>query len=57
MDANYRYGQNPVTIREKRREARDLTIEAWREREPFAWNGKYTKLRYVNIWPQPIMRC
>ncbi len=56
MDANYRYGQNPVTIREKRREARDLTIEAWREREPFARNGKYAKLRYVNIWPQPIMR-
>jgi len=56
MDVNYCYGQNPATIREKYREAHDLIIKAWREREPFPWNGKYTKLRYVNIWPQPIQK-
>src|SRR5439155_872229 len=38
------------------REAQDLIIKAWAEREPFAWNGKYTKLRYVNLWPQPIQK-
>jgi alkanesulfonate monooxygenase SsuD/methylene tetrahydromethanopterin reductase-like flavin-dependent oxidoreductase (luciferase family) len=56
MDINYCYGQNPVTVREKYREGHDLIIKAWREREPFAWNGKYTKLRYVNLWPQPIQK-
>jgi len=56
MDVNYCYGQNPATLREKYREAHDLILKAWREREPFAWNGKYTKLRYVNVWPQPIQK-
>ena len=27
----------------KYREAHDLIIKAWTEREPFAWNGKYTQ--------------
>jgi alkanesulfonate monooxygenase SsuD/methylene tetrahydromethanopterin reductase-like flavin-dependent oxidoreductase (luciferase family) len=56
MDINYCYGQNPVTVREKWREAHDLIIKAWTTREPFAWNGKYTKLRYVNLWPRPIQQ-
>src|SRR5438132_1302883 len=56
MDINYCYGQNPATVRDKYREAHDLIIKAWAEREPFAWNGKYTKLRYVNLWPQPIQK-
>ncbi|HZP42100.1 MAG TPA: LLM class flavin-dependent oxidoreductase [Candidatus Binatia bacterium] len=56
MDTNYCYGENPATIREKYREANDLILKAWAEREPFAWNGKYTKLRYVNLWPQPIQK-
>jgi len=56
MDTNYCYGQNPVTLRDKYREAHDLIIKAWSAREPFAWNGKHTKLRYVNIWPQPIQK-
>ena len=25
-------------------------------REPFAFNGRYNKLRYVNIWPKPIQK-
>ncbi len=56
MDINYCYGQNPATVRDKYREGHDLIIKAWREREPFAWNGKYTKLRYVNLWPQPVQK-
>src|SRR5438477_284602 len=56
MDINYCYGQNPATVRDKYREAHDLIIKAWAEREPFAWNGKYTQLRYVNLWPQPIQK-
>ena len=56
MDVNYCYGQNPATVRDKYREAHDLIIKAWREPAPFPWNGKYTKLRYVNLWPQPIQK-
>jgi len=56
MDINYCYGQNPATVREKYREAHDLVIKAWTSPETFAWNGKYTKLRYVNIWPRPIQK-
>ena len=27
-----------------------------RREEPFAWNGEYTQLRYVNLWPKPIQK-
>jgi alkanesulfonate monooxygenase SsuD/methylene tetrahydromethanopterin reductase-like flavin-dependent oxidoreductase (luciferase family) len=53
MDSNYCYGQTPVTLREKYAEAHDLIVDAWTRPEPFAFNGKYTQLRYVNIWPRP----
>jgi alkanesulfonate monooxygenase SsuD/methylene tetrahydromethanopterin reductase-like flavin-dependent oxidoreductase (luciferase family) len=56
MDTNYAYGQAPVTLREKYREAHDLIMRAWSEPEPFAFNGKYTQLRYVNTWPKPIQK-
>ena len=56
MDINYCYGQNPATVRDKYREAHDLIIKAWTTREPFAFNGKFTKLRYVNLWPRPIQQ-
>lgn len=56
MDTNYTYGQTPITLRDKYREAHDLIIRAWTEEEPFAFNGKYTQLRYVNTWPRPIQK-
>ena len=56
MDTNYCYGQIPSLTREKYQEAHDLIIRAWTEREPFAFNGRYNKLRYVNIWPRPAAR-
>jgi alkanesulfonate monooxygenase SsuD/methylene tetrahydromethanopterin reductase-like flavin-dependent oxidoreductase (luciferase family) len=43
-----------VELRDRFHEARELVLRAWREREPFAFNGKYTQLRYVNLWPRPI---
>jgi alkanesulfonate monooxygenase SsuD/methylene tetrahydromethanopterin reductase-like flavin-dependent oxidoreductase (luciferase family) len=54
MDTNYCYGQIPALTREKYQEAHDLIRKAWSEPDPFAWNGRYTKLRHVNIWPRPI---
>ena len=54
MDTNYCYGQIPSLTREKYNEAHELIIKAWTTREPFAFNGRYNKLRHVNIWPRPI---
>ncbi|MEC9238196.1 MAG: LLM class flavin-dependent oxidoreductase, partial [Chloroflexota bacterium] len=44
MDTIFGYGQVPATLREKYQEAHDLVIKAWKEREPFAFNGKFTQL-------------
>ncbi len=56
MDTNFCYGEIPATLREKYYEAHDLIIKAWKEEEMFAFNGKYSKLRYVNLWPKPIQK-
>ena len=56
MDSNFCYGQTPATLREKYREAHDLIIQAWTRPEPFVFNGKYTQLRYVNVWPRPVQK-
>ncbi len=56
MDTTLSYGQTPITLREKHSEAHDLIMRAWREREPFIFNGKYNQLRYVNIWPRPLQQ-
>jgi len=50
------YGVPPSTLRERYREAHDLIIRAWTAREPFVFNGKYTRLRYVNVWPRPLQQ-
>jgi alkanesulfonate monooxygenase SsuD/methylene tetrahydromethanopterin reductase-like flavin-dependent oxidoreductase (luciferase family) len=56
MDTNYCYGQIPALTREKYQEAHELIMRAWHSLEPFAFNGRYNKLRYVNIWPRPIQQ-
>jgi len=54
MDTTYAYGVNPSIIREKYAEAEDLIIKSWTEDEVFSFDGKYTQLRYVNLWPKPM---
>ena len=56
MDTNFAYGQTPATLREKYREAHELVMKAWTTPEPFTFNGKYTQLRYVNIWPRQLQK-
>ncbi len=56
MDSNFAYGVNPATLRERYYEAHDLIIQAWTRPETFAFNGKYTQLRYVNLWPRPLQQ-
>jgi alkanesulfonate monooxygenase SsuD/methylene tetrahydromethanopterin reductase-like flavin-dependent oxidoreductase (luciferase family) len=55
-DANFCYGISPIEQRERYREAHDLIIQAWTREDVFAFNGKYTQLRYVNTWPKPIQK-
>jgi alkanesulfonate monooxygenase SsuD/methylene tetrahydromethanopterin reductase-like flavin-dependent oxidoreductase (luciferase family) len=54
MDSVFSYSQNPTTLRDKYHEAVDLILKAWEADRPFAWNGRYHKLRYVSVWPRPI---
>lgn len=56
MDTNYAYGTPPALTREKYTEAHDLIMQAWAKDGPFPFNGRYTKLRYVNCWPKPIQK-
>ena len=45
------YGQVPATLREKYREGTHTHCAVLDSPEAFSFNGKYTQLRYVNIWP------
>src|SRR3984893_12897418 len=56
MDTNYCYGQVPALLRDKYAEAHDLIMKAWSTPEPFAFDGKYNQLRWVNCWPRPIQK-
>jgi len=56
MDTNYAYGVNPAELRDRYMEAHDLVMKTWTTDEIFAFNGKYTQLRYVNPWPRPAQR-
>ena len=56
MDTVYCYGETPATLRDKYREGVQLVLRAWQATEPFAFNGRYTQLRYVNIWPRPMQK-
>jgi len=56
MDTAFGYGVNPATLREKYAEAEELILRAWEEDEVFAFDGKYTQLRYVNLWPRPLQK-
>jgi alkanesulfonate monooxygenase SsuD/methylene tetrahydromethanopterin reductase-like flavin-dependent oxidoreductase (luciferase family) len=56
MDSVFAYGNPPIELRERFHEARKLILRAWAEDKPFAHNGKYNQLRYVNVWPKPIQK-
>jgi alkanesulfonate monooxygenase SsuD/methylene tetrahydromethanopterin reductase-like flavin-dependent oxidoreductase (luciferase family) len=47
-------GIPPTEVRPRYYEAHDLIKQAWTRPGPFPFNGRYTKLRYVNPWPQPL---
>ncbi|MSP68146.1 MAG: LLM class flavin-dependent oxidoreductase [Alphaproteobacteria bacterium] len=56
QDTNFAYSTVPALTREKYAEAHQLIMRAWAADEPFAFNGRYTKMRYVNCWPKPLQK-
>ncbi len=50
------YGNTPTMVRPRYYEAHDLIKQAWTRPGPFTFNGRFTKLRYVNPWPKPIQK-
>ena len=43
---------SPAESHERYYEAHDLIVRAWTEPGPFAFEGKYYRLPYLNIWPR-----
>src|SRR4030095_10354692 len=55
-DACLNNGIPPMELRPRFDENLSLILRAWRDEEPFAWNGKFSQLPSVNIWPRPQQR-
>ncbi len=56
MDNCLCYGITPTEVRPRYYEAHDLIKQAWTRPGPFSFNGRFSKLRYVNPWPLPYQR-
>lgn len=56
QDTNFAYGIDPATTRDRYLEGVELVKRGWTSQEVFSFNGRYTKLRYVNPWPKPLQR-
>jgi alkanesulfonate monooxygenase SsuD/methylene tetrahydromethanopterin reductase-like flavin-dependent oxidoreductase (luciferase family) len=55
-DTNFAYGMIPATLRDRYYEAEELIIRAWTDPEVFSFDGRFTQLRYVNLWPRPVQK-
>jgi len=53
-DVSVSNGITPMEHRERWREGVDFILKAWTAKDFFAWNGKYTQLPKVNLWPRPV---
>lgn len=56
QDTNFAYGVPPATVRDRYREGYELVKQCWTADEAFSFNGRYTKLRYVNTLPKPLQQ-
>ena len=52
----FSFGTNPVHSQERHKEANELVVRAWTETGPFAFEGKYFNIPYVNLWPRPYQQ-
>ncbi|HWI21942.1 MAG TPA: LLM class flavin-dependent oxidoreductase [Baekduia sp.] len=47
---------NPAHARAIQREAVELLYRIWTEDGPFAWEGEYFHIPYVNVWPKTLRK-
>lgn len=52
-DACMNNGIPPVELRPRFDENLELILRAWRAESPFPWNGRFSQLPSVNVWPRP----
>ena len=47
---------DPVTARERFKEAVKVMVQAWTRPGPTEFRGKYYNFKYLNTWPQPMQK-
>jgi len=47
---------NPAVARARFREAHELLLRAFTEPGPFAFEGEFFDVPYVNLWPKPVQK-
>ena len=57
FDAAINNGVPPIEVRRRYEENMRLVLRAWSDPEPFPWNGRFTQLPSVNIWPRPLQKA
>jgi alkanesulfonate monooxygenase SsuD/methylene tetrahydromethanopterin reductase-like flavin-dependent oxidoreductase (luciferase family) len=50
------YDLNSTESRERTDEGMELILRAWREPQPFAWQGRHFHYRTVSVWPKPLQQ-
>jgi alkanesulfonate monooxygenase SsuD/methylene tetrahydromethanopterin reductase-like flavin-dependent oxidoreductase (luciferase family) len=50
------YDLNPAESRERTDEGMELILRAWKEPEPFGWQGRHFHYRTVSVWPKPLQQ-
>src|SRR5438270_13354810 len=50
------YDLNPAESRERTDEGMELILRAWKEPQPFAWQGRHFHYRTVSVWPRPLQQ-
>jgi alkanesulfonate monooxygenase SsuD/methylene tetrahydromethanopterin reductase-like flavin-dependent oxidoreductase (luciferase family) len=47
-------GEPPADSRGMTQEATQLVLRAWREHEPFSWEGEHFTFKTVSVWPRSL---
>ncbi len=48
------YNSPPNESRARQREATQLILKCWSERDPFGWEGEHYQFKSISIWPRPV---
>src|SRR6266852_8845419 len=50
------YDLNPEESRERTVDGMELILRAWKEPQPFGWQGRHFQYRTVSVWPKPLQQ-